>query len=113
MAKDDYFVIAYKILAYLYANLKACEELDVKMIMHDSSYINIGESYWCYIIEHLLKDGYIEGVGIKTGFDGFVYISNLNKIMITPLGIEFLKDESKVQKVKNFLKEINAMIPKI
>ncbi len=33
--------------------------------------------------------------------------------MITPLGIEFLKDESKVQKVKNFLKEINAMIPKI
>ncbi|WP_311443433.1 YjcQ family protein [Ezakiella coagulans] len=113
MAKDDYFVIAYKILAYLYANLKACEDLDVETIMHNSPYIDIGESYWCYIIEHLLKDGYIEGISIKNGLDGFVYISNLDKIRITPLGIEFLKSESTMQKAKDFLKDIKAMIPMI
>lgn len=111
MAKDDYFVIAYKLLAYLYSCLKAGEDVDVKLIQYNSEYINVGENYWYYILEHLYKDGYIEGVSIKRAIDDFIYISNMPKIMITPKGIEFLQRESNMQKAKEFLKEIKAMVP--
>lgn len=44
MAKDDYYVIVYKILAYLYVQLKAGENVDEQMISHDSPIININKT---------------------------------------------------------------------
>ena len=34
MAKDDYFVIVYKILSYLYVKLKSGEDTNPNMITH-------------------------------------------------------------------------------
>lgn len=43
-AKDDYFVVAYQILAYLYTQLKAGDPVDPKLLRHDSKYVNINSS---------------------------------------------------------------------
>lgn len=45
MAKDDYYVIVYKILAYLYIKLKEGNSADIEMIKHDSKLLNINEYY--------------------------------------------------------------------
>lgn len=39
MAKHDYYVIVYKILAYLYIQLKAGEPMDTDMIRYEMALI--------------------------------------------------------------------------
>ena len=41
MAKDDYYVIVYKILAYLYTKLKAGEEIEPEMLMYNGTLFQI------------------------------------------------------------------------
>ena len=59
MAKDDYFVIVYKILSYLYVKLKSGEDTNPNMITHDSQLLQINRKYWDYIMRNLIEDGYI------------------------------------------------------
>ena len=37
MAKNDYYVIVYKRLAYLYTKLKAGEKIEPEMLMYDGT----------------------------------------------------------------------------
>ena len=62
MARDDYYVIVYKILAYLYIKLKTGEEIEPEMLMYDGSLFQINRKYWVYIFENLFNDGYITDV---------------------------------------------------
>ena len=62
MAKDDYFVLAYKILAYLYECLKGKRKLDFSYLQPMTKDFPVEESYFCYIIENIYRSGYIEGV---------------------------------------------------
>lgn len=50
MAKDDYHVIVYQILAYLYTCLKTDEAVDPALLQHDSKMMDINRNYWVYII---------------------------------------------------------------
>lgn len=69
MAKDDYFVIVYKILAYLYVQLKASQPIDSDMLAAHGGLFHINESYHAYILTSLLDEGYIDGVRTKA-WDG-------------------------------------------
>ena len=62
MAKDDYFVIVYKILSYLYKCLKDGERVEERLINYDSPFIKVNEKYWSYIMWHMQEDDLIEGV---------------------------------------------------
>ena len=62
MSKDDYYVIVYKILAYLYVQLKKGEVVEAEMLMYDGDLFQINRTYWVYIFENLSKDGYITGL---------------------------------------------------
>lgn len=110
MAKDDYFVIAYQILGYLYAQLKAGNKIDINMIKNDGTMFNIEYSYWCYIMIHLFKDGFIEGVTFNDSGETKMVLG-LDQCQITPKGIEYLTDNSKFKKVVKVLKEIKGFIP--
>ena len=44
MAKDDYFVIVYKILSYLYVKLKSGEDVNPNMITHDNQLRSTGNT---------------------------------------------------------------------
>ena len=67
MAKDDYYVIVYKILAYLYTQLKEVEKID--------------------------NEGLITNIGIIKVWGGEVSIS-IDNIQITPNGIDYLCNNS-------------------
>ena len=112
MARDDYFVIAYRILAYLYACLKSGELPDISYISADSDAINISPNYWEYIIRHLYEDGYIEGISLVTVAGRSAPGIKINMdFMITPSGIDFLQNNSAMSRARDFLKTLKETIP--
>ena len=50
MARDDYHVIVYQILSYLYNCLKNGKRIDAQKISHENEYFVINEAYWAFII---------------------------------------------------------------
>ena len=71
MARDDYYVIVYKILAYLYTQLKAGEKID--------------------------NEGLITNIRIIKVWGGEVSIS-IDNIQITPNGIDYLCNNNLMHK---------------
>lgn len=111
MARDDYHVIVYQILAYLYTQLKAGEPVDGKMLEANSKYLKVNERYWAYIIENLMEQGYIKGVSITKAWGSDVIIDNLDNTQITPQGIEYLCENSLMEKALAILKDVKAIVP--
>ena len=111
MAKDDYYVIVYKILAYLYVQLKAGENVDPKMIAHDGSLFKINERYWTYIIENMANQGFIEGVSLARAWGRELMVTDMSGCRITPAGIAFLCDNNLMEKAKKFLKDMKEITP--
>lgn len=50
MAKDDYEVIVYQVLAYLYNCLKKDIDVDPKLIEPQGKLFNINSNYWSFIL---------------------------------------------------------------
>ena len=117
MSKDDYHVIVYQILAYLYHCLKSGKDIQPEKLSTDSEYFkvnkqNINERYWAYIIYNLHRYGLIEGVTFAD-IDNLTvpYPANLSGCMITPTGIEYLTGNSFLSKAREFLKDAKATVP--
>ena len=110
MAKDDYHVIVYKILSYLYKVLKASEKPDLSKLSPES--FGIEEPYWEYIFIHLFTEELIEGVTVKKvmGRDEPI-IGLTNKLRISPKGIEYISENSFMAKVRNAIKDFGGLIP--
>ena len=103
LAKDDYYVIVYKLLSYLYSCLKKGTYVDIENL-RDVIKVDIVDSYWNYIILELYKEGYIDGGDINENV-------KINKnIRIKPKGIEFLESNSFVAKAKEFIKEAGEIL---
>ncbi len=111
MARDDYHVIVYQILACLYVQLKAGEKINTDLLKAESQYLNINQIYWNYIIDSLNNQGLICGVNKTAAWGKDRVIFDIQDIMITPLGIEYLTDNSFLNKAKEFLKDIKAIVP--
>ena len=62
------------------------------------------------IIIGLLRDGYIVGINPENTKDGIIW-GDLTNMIITPKGIEYLFENSMLQKVKNTLKDVKDIIP--
>lgn len=112
MAKDDYFVFVYKVLSYLYDCLKGKKVLDFEYLTPLTKDFPIEEDYFNYIIENLYKEGYIDGV-VLVPILGEVQnkVKYTNSLQITPKGIEYLIDNSMMEKAKGFLKTIKETVP--
>lgn len=118
MAKDDFHVIVYQILAYLYQCLKKGEEIDTKMLGADSPYFTVhgkplSDRYWCYILYQMQSMRLIKSIVFSGNIDNVPYQRPLrwNNCEITPVGIEYLTDNSFIQKAKDFLKDAASIIP--
>lgn len=111
MAQNDYFVIAARILSYLYDRLKKGEDVECRDI--SATTLNINERYWTYIMENLFADGYITGVELvpmaRQLEDGVSLIAP----MITPKGIEYLMENTGIRKGLKYLGSIGEFIPGI
>lgn len=108
MAKNDYFVMVYRILTYLYEMFKAGERPDIEMFSPEA--LGISNGYWTNIMESMSDDGYIKGI-IPVPRVGGAPGVKIADIKITSKGIEYLQENSTMQKTKNFLKEVKDIIP--
>ncbi len=111
MSKDDYFVVVYRILAYLYHCVKNGINPDMEYLTYNTKHFPVCESYWEYIIEHMLEDGYIDGVAVSKGLNRDIGRIKIIDIRITPKGIEYLRDNNNMKKAEEFLKSIKEMLP--
>lgn len=69
MAANDYYVIVYRVLAYLYNQLKAGEEVDTEKL--SAKWIGIPESYWRYIMETLGDEGLVRNAAFEEDMEGW------------------------------------------
>ena len=116
MARDDYPVIVYQILSYLYKQLKDGKPIQEKYLKADGKLFQINYTYWVYILINLQKDGYIEGLEFTeceyVGESGITSeVECLESCCITPKGIEYLTDNSFMKKAKEFLKDVKSIVP--
>ena len=109
MAKDDYFVIVYKILAYLYMQLKSGQPVDGAMLAAHGGLFDINDAYHAYIVSSLLDEGYITGPRTKA-LGGKEFL-DLSQCQITPHGIEYIFENSLFEKAKQFLKDVKDVTP--
>jgi hypothetical protein len=110
MAKDDYFVIVYQVLWYLYDCLKKNQQVDAALL--SGLNFSIPETYWDYILRSLVNEGYVTGVAVMTVLgsrDGLLRIEP--NVKITPKGIQYLYDNSLFQKVKRTLQDVRSVLP--
>ena len=108
MAKDDYHVIVYQILAYLYKCLKAGKPADPAELRPEKLF-DINPVYWEYIVTHLQEEGLIEGLKVSTYIDGSVALST--GIQITPKGIAYIFDNNLMAKAKKIVNKAIEIAP--
>ena len=106
MAANDYHVIVYQILAYLYGCLKDGKEVNEKAIEQYKTDLMLNDKYWSYILRHLVEGGLVEGVmpipimGRREKTFKFT-----SETAITPYGISFLIEDSMMEKAKKAIKD--------
>ncbi len=106
MQKDDYFVIVYQVLNYLYKQLK-----NGKPIVDSHSVVkainpHIKADYWLYIIRSLLDGQYITGKEVEHRYisaDPVIDDCEVTVLKITPKGIEYLQSNAMIEKAKEYL----------
>ncbi len=108
MPTNDYFVIAYRILTYLYNCFMAGEKPDTEMFGPEALRINNG--YWVNTMESFSNEGYITGIVFTEPLDG-VRNAKIIDLKITEKGITFLHENSLIAKAKRTLKDVKNIIP--
>lgn len=104
MAKDDFFVVAYKILLYYYACLKRARVFDKDEFDRMIGAEDINEDYLLDIFIMLYENDYLGGVNPKRVFGGeLAHINPPDRYKITLKGIEYLQENSIMNKTKDTL----------
>lgn len=114
MAKDDYDVIVYRILVYLYACMKR------KIMYEDTTFQaavrkNVeSDEYFTDILRMMQSEGLIEGLTFTRAWGGdVILLSEVKDAKITADGIRYLKENSAMNTVGEKLKESVDIISKL
>lgn len=106
MAKDDYDVIAYKILLYFYACKKRKIIFDERVFKETACKNVESNEYLIDIIAMMQDEGLIKGAVFQNAWGHVkLLISDLQDIEITVDGIHYLKENSRSKKIKDGLIE--------
>ncbi|MGY3820762.1 YjcQ family protein [Ligilactobacillus salivarius] len=108
MAKNDYYVIVYRVLMYLYNCLRQDEVVDMQKLTPE--YLRINQRYFEYIFDTLNDEGLILN---KAYYEDMLGKHLESDIMISPKGISFLHENSTIDKVKKSVKGIAVIISDI
>ena len=112
MAKDDYFVLVYNLLAYLYKQLKSGKKADPKAFEPDQGvFLYIPIEYRNVILINLLERGLIDGIQVSTNICGDTSFGDLSQCYITHEGIQYLFENNMLKKAQRFFKDIKEMTP--
>ena len=111
MKRDDYHVVVYQLLSYLYRSLKEGTSIQEDMIKHDGKLFQIHEKYWIYIMEMMIKQEFVSGISVRKVWGVNVAVENIEDVMITPAGIEYLCEDKMIKKAYDFAKDMLMMVP--
>lgn len=110
MAKDDYNVLVFTILTYLYGCLKRKFNFDEDHLYAITKRAKDDE-YIIDVLRFMQGDGYICGLSFtKPWGNNYILINDLSNMEITSKGIEYLTENSTMSKVKNFLLETGSRL---
>lgn len=98
MAYNDLHFIVYKLLTYLYQQLKEGGIVEEQKLTEE--YYKIPRSYWHFILAELREAGYASGYTVTPINGGGRRIEHLERICITFKGIEYLTDDALMEKVR-------------
>ncbi len=111
MAKDDYDVIVYKILVYLYGCLKRKTVFTQAVFDKTIKREQLDDGYLEDVIRMMTTENLITGTSFaKAWGNKYIMLSDYGDVEITPAGIHYLKENSSAQKVKETLLESTDMI---
>lgn len=112
MARDDYDVIVFKVLLYLYARLKRKVVFSKDDFYKKIGYEFIHEDYFADILRMMAEDGLIENlIFTNTWSIECRLCSDIEDARITSKGIHYLKENSRMNMIKEFLlKDIDTVI---
>ncbi len=103
MASDDFEVIAYKILSYLYRCMKDGKKVDVAAMRQ---LVGCNERYFGLVVRNLQSKGYVEGFFFD-GLSGVVIdspsLAAMSDPAITMDGAVYVSENSRMSKCKDFL----------
>lgn len=106
MAQDDYDYIVFKILTYLYTCFKRQNSFDKDAFKSQIITAKVSEEYMTDILRLTQDEGYIEGLAFKRAWGNeYILINDLENLRITSLGIRYLLDNEKMNKIKNAIIE--------
>lgn len=105
----DNFKAVYMILSALE---KSMDLPQANVEMFNAEAIGVSEERWKKYIEMMLDCGYIKGVTAKTYMSGSTVVDCQN-IRITLKGLEYLQENSMMQKIYKTMKGIKDVVPAI
>lgn len=103
----DNFKAVYKILASLEKAMDL-PEFDVSQIGADA--LGVSKERWSRYIEMMADVGYIKGASVKRDVLGETYV-DIRNVRITLKGLEYLQENSIMQKIYNAAKGVVEFIP--
>lgn len=103
----DNFKALYKILTALEKAMDL-PEFDISQINHEA--LGVSEERWARYIEMMSDVGYIKGVELKRNVLGETIV-NVHDMRITLKGLEYLQENSIMQKMYNLAHGIKDLIP--
>ena len=99
MAKNDYHVLACRVLSYLYAYLKAGSEVSAEYLTDIFCKAGAGEDYQDYVLRQLFQSGYLEGVQtVDLPGKAFPGVKPARGLMITPGGDRIFAEQQRNRK---------------
>lgn len=107
MGKLDYYTIVAKVLVYLYKKYKRIN-LDEDYIAPMTKDFPISEEQLIETIAMMDEQKLIKGNIVKAG-GGDIVTVDYQSLKITPEGIDYLQDNSKIKKICETLKEAKAI----
>lgn len=108
MKKDDYFIVAYRILAYLYGCMREGKKPDLDDVSFQK--LNIPERYWVDVLESMADEGFVKGISFSEWLGDAVSVKT-DRPKITMAGIQFMQENTAMGRAKAFLKELKEIIP--
>ena len=109
MAKNDYWVVVYKLLSYYYSQMKKGDPVNEEEI--SAFVLGITQPYLLGIYRNLFDDGFLTGSRVVGDATGRSYIEDFEAVRITTKGIEYLEDNTKMKQVYKILRELKEWIP--
>lgn len=103
----DNFKAVYRILSTLEKSMDL-PEMNMELLDHNA--LGISKERWNRYIEMMLDVGYIKGAVIRKDITGNVRVE-CNDLRITLKGLEYLQENSIMQKIYNGVKGITDIIP--